>query len=549
MPIVDVPGVGRVKFPEGTTPQQMEAALKKAQPEMGSLEQFGRGALKSLTDIGYGAKQLGAEGGEALGLVSPETVQRLRQEQDIRELEASPYMNSLAGQLGYFGGNIGTMLLPGAALSRVGGLAARAGQAISAPRTLAGAATGGAALGAVQPVGTEDERLFNVGLGAVGSMGGQAIGRGLARIAQPTTSQTTPQIQRAVARLESAGVPVDIAEKAGSENLRMIRRFLTDNPISAGIMKKGQDATQVEFNRAALKLIGEKGDAAIPEVIDRAANRIGKVMDDVANRNTVKVDNKMLTELADLEDEAKMVLEPSQFAPLKSQIDNILSKASSSGGIGGDAYQRIRTIAQELGKNPALSRFSGSLRETIDSALERTAGQTDATALKDARKQYRNLMKVMDAVGTTETGDISIPRLAAATSVKRERGAALRNKGDAELARLARSAMTMREAFPQSGTAPRQQLQTIGNLLAPGIAGATYGALQGESPTDATLLALAGGALGIGSPAAAARLYQNNALRNYILQGVQNQTARNALMSPYTRGALTYGAPSALLGE
>ena len=253
--------------------------------------------------------------------------------------------------------------------------------------------------------------------------------------------------------------------------------------------------------------------------------------------------------LADLEDEAKMVLEPSQFAPLKSQIDNILSKASSSGGIGGDAYQRIRTIAQELGKNPALSRFSGSLRETIDSALERTAGQTDATALKDARKQYRNLMKVMDAVGTTETGDISIPRLAAATSVKRERGAALRNKGDAELARLARSAMTMREAFPQSGTAPRQQLQTIGNLLAPGIAGATYGALQGESPTDATLLALAGGALGIGSPAAAARLYQNNALRNYILQGVQNQTARNALMSPYTRGALTYGAPSALLGE
>ena len=139
MPIVDVPGVGRVKFPEGTTPQQMEAALKKAQPEMGSLEQFGRGALKSLTDIGYGAKQLGAEGGEALGLVSPETVQRLRQEQDIRELEASPYMNSLAGQLGYFGGNIGTMLLPGAALSRVGGLAARAGQAISAPRTLAGA--------------------------------------------------------------------------------------------------------------------------------------------------------------------------------------------------------------------------------------------------------------------------------------------------------------------------------------------------------------------------------------------------------------------------
>lgn len=549
MPIVEVPGVGRIRFPEGTTPEQMEAALKKAQPEMGTLEQFGRGALKSVTDIGYGLKQLGAEGGEALGLVSPQTVQQLRREQDVREMEAAPYMNSLAGQLGYLGGNVGTMLLPGAALSRVGGLTARVGQAISAPKTLAGAATGGAALGAIQPVGTQDDRLFNVGLGTVGAMGGQAIGRGLSRVAQPTTSEVTPQVQRAITRLEKAGVPVDLAERAGSENLRMIRRFLTDNPISASVMKKGQEATQTAFNRAALKLIGEQGDAAIPEVIDKATTRIGKVMDDVASRNTVKVDNRMLTELGDLEDEAKMVLEPSQFAPLKSQIDNILSKASSTGGIDGAAYQRIRTIAQELGKNPALSRFSGALRETIDSALERTAGAADAAALKTARKQYRNLTKVMDAIGTTETGDISIPRLAAATSRKSERAAALRNRGDAELARLARSAATMREAFPQSGTAPRQQLQTIGNLLAPGIAGATYGALQGESPTDATLLALAGGALGVGSPAAAARMYQSNALRNYILQGVQNQLARGAMMAPATRGALTYGVPSLMLQE
>jgi hypothetical protein len=272
-------------------------------------------------------------------------------------------------------------------------------------------------------------------------------------------------------------------------------------------------------------------------------------MDDVAARNTVKVDNKMLMDLGDIEDEAKLILEPSQFAPLKSQIDNILSKASSTGGIDGAAYQRIRTIAGELSKNPALKRFSGNLRETIDSALERTAGKTDAEAIRTARKQYRNLLKIEDAIGTTETGDISIPRLAAATSVKRERAAALRNRGDAELARLARSAMTVREAFPQSGTAPRQQLQTIGNLLAPGIAGATYGALQGQSPTDATLLALAGGALGVASPAAAARAYQSNALRNYILQGVQNQLAREAMLAPATRGVLTYGAPAALLSD
>lgn len=547
MPVVDVPGVGRVEFPEGTTSAQMEAALKKAVPQMGAFEQFGRGALKSVTDLGYGLKQLGAEGGEAIGLVDPQTVQRLRQEQDIRELEAAPYMNSLAGQLGYLGGNIGTMLVPGAAFARVGGTAAKVGQAISAPRTFAGGMAGGATLGAVQPVGTEDERLFNVGLGAVGGGGGQLLGRGLSRLAQPTTSQPMPQVQRAITRLEQAGVPVDLAEAAGSENLRMIRRFLTDNPISAGAMRKGQEATQSAFNTAALKLIGEQGTAAIPEVIDRASRRIGRVMDDVAARNRIKVDDTMLSELGDIEDVAKMTLEPSQFAPLKSQIDNILAKASSTGGIDGEAYQRIRTIAGELGKNPALARFSGSLRETIDSALQRTAGAADADALKTARKQYRNLTKVMDAIGTTETGDISIPRLAAATSVKRERSAALRNRGDAELARLARSANTLRESFPQSGTTPRAALQAIGSTLAPGFGVAGYSLAQGETPSEAALLGLAGAGLGVASPAVAARMYQNNALRNYILQGVQNQLARGAMMAPATRTALTYGVPSSLL--
>jgi hypothetical protein len=402
-------------------------------------------------------------------------------------------------------------------------------------------------MGAVQPVGMEDERSLNVGIGALGGMAGQAAARGIARLAQPTTSTTTPQVARAVSRLEQAGVPVDVAEVAGSENLRMVRRFLTDNPISAGAMKKGQEKTQTAFNRAALKLIGEQGDAAVPDVLARADDRIGNVMDDIARRNKVKVDNQMVSELAAIEESASMSLEAAQLAPVRNQLNNILSKLDDQDRISGEAYQRIRTLAADMGKNPALAGVSKQLRETVDSALERTAGKADADALKLARKQYRNLMKLKDSIGLTETGDISIPKLAAATSTKRERGAALMNRGDADLARLARSAMTVREAFPQSGTAPRAALQTYGQALAPGLAGAGYGLTQGETPSDAAAMAIAGGLLGLAAPAAAARAYQNPALRDYILRGVQNQPLRRAMLSSATRSGLTYGAPAGLL--
>ncbi len=552
MPTVFVEGIGRVSFPDSMTTAQIEAAIQKMQPpakapEMGALERFGRGALQSVTDIGYGAQQLGAEAGAALGLVEPKTVQRLRSEQDVRSAEAAPYMDTGAGKLGYMAGSIGSMLLPGAALGRVSGAAGRIGQGITAPKTLAGAAGVGGTMGALQPVGQEEERKSNVATGAIGGMAGQAIARGLSRIARPSSSTTSPQVAKAVSRLESAGVPVDIAEQTGSENLRMIRRFLTDNPISASRMKKGQEATQTAFNRAALKLIGEQGDAAVPEVLARADDRIGSVMDDIAARNKVKVDDRMLSELAAIESSAGMTLEATQLAPIRAQLNNILSKVDKDDRISGEAYQRIRTLAADLGRNPALAGVSRQLRETVDSALERTAGKADADALKQARKQYRNLMKLLDSIGTSETGDISIPKLAASTSTKRERGAALMGRGDADMARLARSAMTMRDAFPQSGTAPRAALQAYGQALAPGLAGAGYGAMQGESPSEAASMAIAGGLLGLGAPAATARAYQNPALQQYILRGVQNDPIRRAMLSNALRGGLTYGAPAGLL--
>jgi hypothetical protein len=531
----------------GEFSEKQKAGVSDSKPRMGGVEAFGRGALKSVQDIGYGAQQLGAELGSMAGIVDPSTVRRLRDEEARRRAESAEFMDTGAGRAGYLAGSIGSMLIPGAALGRAPGIAGAAARGLSTPQTFTGAALGGSLLGATQPLAGGESRATSTATGAIGGVAGQAVARGLARAAQPTTSQVTPQVARAISRLEQAGVPVDIAEQAGSENLRMVRRFLTDNPISAGTMKKGQEATQTAFNRAALKLIGEQGDAALPSVLSQADDRIGNVMDNIAARNKIKVDNQMVSELAAIEEAAGMTLEPAQLAPIRNQLNNILGKLDDQDRISGEAYQRIRTLAADLGKNPALAGVSKQLRETIDAALERTAGKADADALKLARKQYRNLMKLKDSIGLTETGDISIPKLAAATSTKRERGAALMNRGDADLARLARSAMTVREAFPQSGTTPRAMIQATGGALLPGVglAGASF--LQGETPSEAALAALAGAGAGIGGTLAAGRLYQNPAFQQYLLRGVQSPLARRALLAPTTRGMTTYAPAAGLL--
>jgi hypothetical protein len=523
---------------------------EQAAPEMGGLEAFGRGALQSVKDIGYGLQQVGAEAGGAVGLVEPSTVQRLRQEEERRRAENAPFMESGAGRAGYIAGSIGSLLIPGTALAKAGGLAGAGARALTAPQTFRAAATGGGLLGATQPLTEEESRASTTAIGALGGTVGQAVGRGISRIAQPVTSAATPQVERAAQRLEQVGVPVDIAERMGSENLRAVRRFLTDNPISASVMKKGAEKTQSAFNTAALRLIGEQGDAALPEVLARADDRIGAVMDGIAKNNRIKVDDRMVSELAALEEAASMTLEPAKLAPLRNQLNNILSKVDDQDRISGEAYQRIRTLAANMGRDDkTLAGVSQQLRETIDSALERTAGPESAAAIKQARKQYRNLKLLEQGIGTSETGDVSTAALARAASTARQRGAALYNRGDADIARLARSAATMRETMPQSGTTPRAAIQAVGQTMLPAAAALGYNLVQGnESPENVLGVAALGG-LGLLAPRSAARMYQSPAIQRYLMRGIQSPLARRALLSPGARGIATYAPAAGLLSS
>lgn len=115
---------------------------------MSSTEKFLAGAGKAFIDVGRGVGQL-------VGAVSREDVD------EARRLDA-PLMRTGAGRAGSIAGSVAafapTAFIPGA-------------------NTAAGAGLIGAGMGATQPVGTEDSRLANIGIGAGLGVAGQQVGR------------------------------------------------------------------------------------------------------------------------------------------------------------------------------------------------------------------------------------------------------------------------------------------------------------------------------------------------------------------------------------
>jgi hypothetical protein len=497
---------------------------------MSGLQKFMAGAGKSVVDTGRGIKQL-------VGLGSRE------QQDEVNRLDAD-LMSTGAGITGNIAGTLATTMLPAGALSKAGGVAGAIGRGFINPTTIRGAMAGGAAMGALQPVGTDQSRLANIGIGAGVSGAGQAVIKTAQAVAQPIKNALSDVDKRAVDLLMRAGVPLDAAQKSGSQRAMQAKRFLTDNPLTGSGQVAQAEKTATGFTQAALKEIGESADVADEQVLANATDRIGKVFDRVAANNPINVDNQLLTGLTNISQRSMSELESSQAAVIARQIDEVIDKAAS-GAIDGKAYQNIKSTLDRIsgGGNQQIGFWARQLRSELDDALERSASPADFEALKTARKQYGNLQSIISAVNPD--GNVSPAKLYNAMNVKsygqkKAMATGIRQK---ELAKLAKAGKRIiPERLPNSGTTPRGALQ----LLLPGALGAGYGAAQGGDMGDIA----AYGAGGIAAPFLLQKAMNNPALSQYLTQGLQGP-ARNALLGAgSTPGSLVLrGAPTAgLLG-
>lgn len=513
-----------------SNPAEYDPSSKEYQAKYGAtagssgFQNFAAGAGKAIVDTGRGLKQLAIEGSDFF--TGSDRGDAYRQEIDEVKRRDAALLGSRGGLLGNIAGNIGVALAPGAALSRAGATASL-GRTLLNPQTIRAGATKGAALGALQPVGTEDSRAVNTLIG--GSLGGSATGvsNAIGRVAQPVKKALSPVDERAVKTLKDAGVSLDAAQLSGSERLRQAKRFLTDNPLTAQGQVEQAEKTASSFTRAALKTIGEGADSADEQVLGRAVNRIGSVFDDVASKNPVKVDQRLLDKLVEIQGRAAGTLETPQAAVVAKQVDEVIAKATKGDLIDGKAYQNIKSNLDLIGNSPqpGLKFFSGQLRSALDDALERSASPADVARLRTARTQYRNYLAIEKAVDAS--GNISPARVFNAQNVKAYGGrrALATGRNQTDLMKLAKAGKRIiPERMPNSGTTPRGLLQ----LALPGAAGAAGGyAQQGD------LSGAAGGlALGVAAPYALQRLINSPGGARYLTEGVRPGLLRGALQVP-----------------
>jgi hypothetical protein len=261
---------------------------------------------------------------------------------DARQRDAA-LMDTGAGHAGNIGGNVLMTLVPGGALkgaatglgalqgARAGNTAAqilrasapagsilnRAGQAMIAPTTLGGAATLGAATGALQPVTSEGEAGVNVALGGLAGWGGQAVGNALARAVRPNTVATKEELLRRgmnpddaartakradhLQQLMAEGVTPTPGQALGGMAQRVEEALNWLPGVREGQRRAVGDLNTAAFNRA-LEPIGQKMPKGVQgrEAVEHVENALGDRYDRLMPRLTTNMDGQFITEINQL---------------------------------------------------------------------------------------------------------------------------------------------------------------------------------------------------------------------------------------------------------
>ena len=370
---------------------------------------------------------------------------------------------------------------------------------------------------------------------------GQAAFNAVGRVAQPIRKAMTPAAQRSVKTLENAGVPLDAAQMTGSPVLQRVRSLLTDNPVTVGGQQQFAQAQKTAFNRAVLEKVGAASDVADEATMGAAYSRISQTFNDVLDRTSIRFSSAANNRAQTIIARSKRVLGDDPRIP--NIIAQIQDYAATNGGkLDGRFYQTIRGDLGALERVKDISPIARELRESLDDAFQQAAKPGDAAALQEARRQWRNMRIVENAVDSE--GNISPAKLANQFGIKRNRYAGVYGKGDRsilELAQLAKAGKNViPDKLPNSGTTARSLMQ----IAAPAVAGGVYGGYK-EGDWSGVGAGLAGGAA---VPFLMQRGMQSPTVANFLANGISNPAVRNALMGP-SRIGLGATVPALLLSQ
>lgn len=211
---------------------------------MSAIDRGLAGAGKFFVDTGRGVKQL-------TGNMTREEVDR------AQEIDA-PLMDTTAGKVGYAGGALATMIVPGAGASRAatagnaaiqagnasnlvraGTAVANVGKSALLPTTARGATAQGLVIGGMQPVGTEDSRTQNAVVGGGLGLLSQGVTSGLGALIRGAKGQSITQggiNRRVVDTIRESAIKGDEAlMRPQPSAIPNVQRTLAEESLDDGI--------------------------------------------------------------------------------------------------------------------------------------------------------------------------------------------------------------------------------------------------------------------------------------------------------------------------
>jgi hypothetical protein len=421
-----------VEGPEGATQDQIRAAVSQLRPQQpnntrrggemalqdsGVIERGLIGAGKAVSDIGTGIKQLGAQAGQAVGLVSPDTVARIQRDVDETKQRDQAVMNDTAGLIGNVVGNVAIAALPGASLQAVGkarnigGMTAAGRALLSSPASLQGALTQGAygaTLAGLGPVGSDESRGVNALVGgAAGAAvpvagmalkGGRAmieplyqggrervVGRALRNVVGENVDTVTQRM--ANARPLVPGSQPTAAEVSGSGGVAAFQR-------AASAMDPEAYAERAMQNNVA-RFNALSGVAPDTQVARTARDKGSKGLYDAAKQVIVNGDSSLET-LLKRPSMSKAWARAQQLAA--EQGDEIFLKATGGkevAQLGADGIPRIVQMPGEKSEYSVkgLHYLKMAMDDLLDSPATSGIGKNEAKAIQGTKGQLLNWLE------------------------------------------------------------------------------------------------------------------------------------------------------------
>lgn len=374
------------------------------------------GAGKALSDTGLGLRTVGADIADLVSprkqnltsLVTGQPVRsrgdELRQEYDARRQLDEPLMNTGGGVTGNIGGNVAVTLAPGAALrglgygAKLGGATNAAdtlrvaGNTALAPKSILGAALQGATMGAVQPLGTGDERLYNAAAGgAAGAVvpGLIAAGRTAKAAIDPLTKGGQATILgRALNEAAGAEAPAVQARLANAQEL-----VPSSAPTAGQVAENGGIAAMERAAAAA------DPSAYTVRAMEQAAARSAALRGVAGSESDLALQKGVRGLMSEnLYDQAAATPINKQLAAsLKPQIDNLMERPAMKA-----AVNEARVIFGE--RAVSLSKAGSPeglqlVKQALDDMIEKAAGPTSSIG----KNQLRALQQTRsDLISTME---------------------------------------------------------------------------------------------------------------------------------------------------